>query len=182
MEYTAEKVKSISALSTAFTDADTMINVYYMESVVSSFIREVTYKDVTSKHFIGWFFSLRDWVGTDPKKFPFDMLVHDDEKSVYGYFNGDDLDGIIRVDVEGSHCELSFFSVNKSLHNRGIGQLLFRHTLSRFKNMKMKLSVYTNKHSAIHIYRKYGFKIAGSGYDKGFNPGLLHFVMAREVQ
>ena len=111
----AANAKEIGVASTAFTEADLATFDFYYESIKSELIklesinlsptqppstqpspiREVTHKDVTSKHFIDWFFELDDWVGNDPEGFPFDMIVHNEYFSVYGYFNNNDkLDGI----------------------------------------------------------------------------------------
>ena len=53
-----ERIKNIGAISTFFTEvSEGLLN----ESFEPSAIREVTYKAVTSKHFIGWFFKMEDF-------------------------------------------------------------------------------------------------------------------------
>jgi len=178
--YTVERVKSIGAVSTGFAEVPITTRDFFNESAESTKIRNVTHKDVTSKHFINWFFSLEDWVGNNPSRFPFDMIIHNDEFSVYGYYNGDKLDGIIRVDKYDDYCEISFFCVNQSLQHQGVGQFLFQFALNRFGDKKLILDVYTDNAPAIHIYKKYGFRVTGIGYGKGYNPESPHYIMQRE--
>jgi len=196
-EHIAESVKKIGAISTAFTEADVATFDFYYESTKSeninssparlpsawsSPIREVTHKDVTTKHFINWFFELEDWVGNDPEGFHFDAIIHNEYFCVYGYFNKDKLDGIIRIDEREDRYELSFFGVNKSLQGQGVGQYLFQWVLRQFTDKKLILSVYKHIKPAIHIYKKYGFRIVGSGYGAGYFRHLGHYVMQKDVR
>ena len=177
IKYTTEAIKSRGAVSSAFTKAG-----YLAEAYSESKIKAVTLGDVTSKHFVDWFFKMDDWAEITPEEFPFDMITRSDEISVYGYFNGYKLDGIIRVDEEDDSYELSFFFVNKTYQNRGIGQHLFQFILKRFNDKKQILHVYTDNALAIHIYKKYGFQIVGTEYDLVYRPTSPHYVMQRDAQ
>ena len=183
--YTEESIKNISAISTVFTEAD--INTYeiYNESAESSSIKEVTRKDVTSKHFVDWFFKIMKmdyFADIDPDEYPYSMITHSDEISVYGYFNDDNLDGIICVDEYDDNYFLSFFFVNKDCQRQGIGQYLFQYILRRFKDKKLILEVYTDNKPAIHIYKKYGFHIVKTAYGVGYRPNQPHYVMQKDIQ
>lgn len=118
----------------------------------------------------------------NPCQFPYEMITHNDEFYVYGYFNNDKLDGIIRVDEHSDNYELSFFFVNKALQNQGIGQFLFQSILDRFNDKKLVLYVYKNNYRAIYFYKKYAFKITGTDYGFGYDPDLPHYIMQRDVQ
>ena len=172
-----ERFKSIGAISTVFTEADD----FYNESVGLSSIKEVSRKDVKSKYFIDWFFKLENWVGQDSKHFPFTIITHGDGRFVYGYYNDDKLDSIIRIDDEGYGYFLSFFCVNKSVQGQGIGQHLFQYVLNRFNDKKLVLNVYKDNIPAIHIYQKYGFRIKGIGYELGIKPEKPHYLMQRDA-
>ena len=179
--YTVEMVKDVGAVSTGFIEAGDVSHDFLKEATMLGTIREVAYEDVTNKHFINWFFALDDWVGNNPDKFPFYEIVHNDGFHVYGYFNGDKLNGIIRVDDYGDRYNISFFSVNKSLQHQGIGQRLFQAILSRFNDKAIILGVYTDNACAIHIYKKYGFRIMGSGPRNSWRPTAQSYEMRREV-
>jgi len=174
---TEQMAKSIGAISTVFTEAPDIYN----ESVGLSSIKEVRTKDVKSKHFINWFFSLDDWVGHDSDGFPFSMIIHGVEGFVYGYYNDDKLDSIIRIDDDNDSYFISFFCVNKSLQGQGIGQHLFQYILNRFRDKELFLKVYKDNTPAIHIYEKYGFKIKGVGFDIGAEPEKSHYIMQRDI-
>ena len=145
-------------------------------------LREVTYDDVTSKHFINWFFDMEDWAEITPAQFDFNEITHD----VYGYlvygcFIDGALDGIIRLDeVSDNEYEISFFFVNKLRQSQGIGQGLFRSVLHWFSDKNLILYVYTDNDNAIHIYKKYGFEITGVEYGKGYRSDDPHYVMKRK--
>jgi ribosomal protein S18 acetylase RimI-like enzyme len=109
------------------------------------------------------------------------MIIHSDEISVYGYFNDDKLDGIIRVDEFDDCYELSFFFVNKDCQRQGIGQYLLRWIIKRFKDKKLSLSVYTDNSPAIHIYKKYGFKTIRTAYGVGYRPKAPYYIMQRDI-
>jgi ribosomal protein S18 acetylase RimI-like enzyme len=181
MAYTEKKIKSIGSISMPFTEADIQTHVNYNESAAAPSIRTVTRKDVTSKHFTNWFFKLDNWVGTNPNEFPLHFIIHNGTISVYGCFNNDKLDGIIRVDEQSDHCELSFFSVNKALQHQGIGQYLFQYILKRFSDKTLILYVYKDNSPAIHIYKKYGFNIVGVNYNMGYRPESPHYIMQRDA-
>jgi ribosomal protein S18 acetylase RimI-like enzyme len=172
----AETVKNIGAISTPFTEAESCDEPAELFS-----IREVTHKDVISKHFTDWFFAMDDWAGITQKEFPFWAIIHSDEISVYGYFNDEKLNGIIRVDECDDNYELSFFFVNKALQQQGIGQRLFQYVLKRFDDKELTLYVYTDNDPALHIYIKYGFKITGIAYGIGYKPTLPHFIMQKDA-
>jgi len=175
-------IKNIGAISTGFTEIGIKPYEIYREYVESSEIKEVGHKDVTGKYFKDWFFKMDDWAGINPKQFPFSMITHSDEISVYGYFNDNKLDGIIRVDEYDDYYYLSFFFVNKARQHQGIGQSLFRYILRRFKDKKIILFVYTDNSPAIHIYKKYGFKIIDTAYGVGYRPDNPHYIMQRDIQ
>ena len=174
----------IGLVSKAFAEANLMDFEYYNENVQASAIRETTYEDVTSEYFIKWFFADEDWLGASvsPEVFNFNMITHSDEKYVYGYFNGDNIDGIIRVDEHDDNYMLSFFITNDSLQNQGIGQSLLQSILQKFTDKKITLRVYTDKDKAIYIYKKYGFEIVDTGYGSGPHPSSPHYVMQRDIQ
>jgi ribosomal protein S18 acetylase RimI-like enzyme len=44
------------------------------------------------------------------------------------------------------------------------------------------LYVYKDNDPAIHIYKKYGFKIIGVEYDIGYYPDEMAYKMQRDVQ
>ena len=115
-----EKVSKIGSISTAFTEVPDRL---FKENFEPSAIRAVTRKDVTGKHFIDWFFALENWVDESPQEFPFAEITHSNGRNVYGYFNGDDLDGLIRVDEDDDEHELSFFCVNPAFQHRGLGSI-----------------------------------------------------------
>ena len=180
-EYITEEVKSIGSISTLFTEIEIAPEKFFTESTQPFSIREVTHRDVTSKHFVDWFFKMDDWANITPKQFPFSMITHSDDIYVYGYFNGDKLDGIIRVDEYNDKYELSFFFVNKDLQDQGIGQYLFRYILNTFKNKKLVLYVYKDNSQAIHIYKKYGFYSIGTEYGRGYKPNSPHYIMQKDI-
>jgi len=188
LEYTSEAIKNIGAVSSVFAEARVTAFEFYKESADASSIRAVTHEDVTSKHVINWFFKLENWVGNDPDPalFPFHAITHNannnDRISVYGYFDGNKLDGMIRVDEFEDSYELSFFCVNESVQQQGIGQCLLQYVLEKFNDKKLILRVYTGNENAIHIYKKYGFKIIESGYGCGYYPKLKHYVMQKDIR
>ena len=88
---------------------------------------------------------------------------------VYGYFNNGRLDGIIRVnEVDDDEYEVSFLFVNKFVQSQGIGQCLVSSVVDWFFDKTLILYVYKDNANAIHIYKKYGFKIIGTDYGKGY--------------
>lgn len=178
LEYITETVKSIGAISTAFTEVDME---FLTESLDPSAIKTVAHKDVTSKHFVDWFFKLEDWVTETPEQFPYFMITHSDDVNVYGYFNGSKLDSIICVEEFDDSYGLSFFCVNAAMQHQGIGQYLFQFVLNKFRDKKLTLNVYTNNIRAIYIYKKYGFKVVGIEYGKGCKPNSPHYVMQRDI-
>jgi len=175
-------IRNIGSVSPVFAISQRTALEVYKESAESFSIREVNHADVTSKYFVNWFFKIDKWVGNNPRQFPFRMITHNDDFSVYGYFNNDRLDGIIRVDDYEDSYELSFFCVNESVRQNGIGQYLLRYVLRKYNDKKMILNVYKGNDAAIYIYKKYGFKIIGSGYGKGYYPKSQHYVMRRVVR
>jgi len=146
-----------------------------------SMIREVTYEDVISKHFIDWFFKMEDWVDFTPDTFDYSEITHGEyDNMVYGYFNSDNLDGIIRVnEIDVDEYELSFLFVNKTVQSQGIGQCLFSSVVDWFDDKNLILYVYVDNFAAIHIYHKYDFEITGVGYDKGYRSDDPHYIMKR---
>ena len=110
------------------------------------------------------------------------MLTHSEEKYVYGYFNGDEIDGIVCVDDEVDNYMLSFLITNSALYNQGIGQSLLQYIFQKFADKKITLCVYADNDKAIYIYKKYGFEIVDTGYGSGPHPSALHHVMQRDVQ
>jgi len=203
-EVQIDKIKEIGATLTAFTEADINTIDFYIENTDKyacflagkpSSIREVHHKDVTSNHFVRWFFALENWVYCSPKDFNFDLIVHNDVFSVYGYFSGSDLsnrnnlysagnnrsdnaihtdknsdklDGLFRIDDYDDYYSLSFFCINPSLQGQGIGQHLLQYVINTFADKSMELCVRKDNKAAIHIYQKFGFEIIGSGQDRGF--------------
>jgi len=179
-----ENYHKIGLVSKVFAEAKILDFEYYNENIQPSAIRETTYEDVTSKHFIKWFFADEDWLGAGvgPEDFDFNIISHCKEKYVYGYFNGDNIDGIMRVDEYDDNYMLSFFITNDSLQNQGIGQSLLQSILQKFTDKKITLRVYTDKDKAIYIYKKYGFEIVDTGYGSGPHPSSPHYVMQRDAQ
>ena len=179
-EYLAKSIKSIGLISSIFTEENDTYETF-IESAEPSGIKEVTRKDVTGKHFVNWFFEMDDWKNVPPEEFPFSEIINSEEFYVYGYFNDNKLDGIIRVEDYGDYYELSYFFVNKELQHQGIGQCLFQFVLNSFRDKKLILYVYKDNSPAIHIYKKYGFKIIGTDDGKGFRPYAPHYIMQRHV-
>jgi ribosomal protein S18 acetylase RimI-like enzyme len=62
--------------------------------------------------------------------------------------------------------------VNKSKHNRGIGQKLFNYVLGKYHNRVLLLEVRASNDRAIHIYRKYGFEVTMS-FDSYINGCIV---------
>lgn len=176
-ESVADTVKRIGSISTVFTEINEKL---LKESFEPSAIGEVTHKDVTNKHFINWFFKLEDWVDETPREFPFSIITHSDDISVYGYFSDGKLDGLIRVYEDDDNYELSFFCVNPAVQHQGVGQYLFQFILNKFKDKKIILYVYKDSSPAIHIYKKYGFIIVKTGYGRGYFPKKLHYTMQKD--
>ena len=177
-----EDHRKIGLVSKVFTNAKIKDFEYYNETAQSSSVRETTYEDVTSEYFIRWFFADEDWLGDKQEDFDFNMITHCEDKYVYGYFNGDNIDGIIRIDEYDDNYMLSFFITNVSLQNQGIGQSLLQSILHKFTDKKITLCVYTDNDKAIYIYKKYGFEIVDTGYGSGPHPSSPHHVMQRDVQ
>jgi len=177
-----ETVRKIGAISTHFSEVSYKL---LKESFAPSAIRAVTHDDVTSKYFIDWYFEILKvdyFADIDPDKYPFSMITHSDEISVYGYFNDDRLDAIIRVDNCHDHYYLSFFFVNKDCQRQGIGQYLFLWVLHRFRDKTISLSVYADNNPAIHIYKKYEFEIVKTAYGAGYRPDAPYYVMKRKSE
>jgi ribosomal protein S18 acetylase RimI-like enzyme len=164
-EYFMAAIKSRGAVLTAFTEAD-----YLTESLKLSAIKTVSHRDVTSDHFVDWFFALEDWVSEPPEHFPYHLITHGDEVNVYGYFNGNQLDSIICVEESDDDYYLSFFCVNKDRQYQGIGQFLFQFVLNRFKDKTLTLTVRKDNAPAIHIYKKYGFTPVWISYEDPASP------------
>ena len=177
-----KEIKRKGSISTVFTEAET--EDIFKESTDLFKIREVGYEDVTSKHFIDWFFKLEDWVDSTPDNFPFSAITHNAENKsyVYGYFNGNKLDAMILVGEYDDNYELSFFCVNEAHQHEGIGQYLFTFILNKFRDKKMILYVYSNNKPAIHIYEKYGFRRSGAGFGRGYYPELQHLTMQKDAE
>jgi len=209
-EVQIDKIKEIGSTLTAFTEADINTIDFYIENVdkYANFlagkppsIREVHHKDVTSNHFVRWFFSLENWVYCKAVDFPFNMIIHNDSHSVHGYFSGansskpcnavhaakssDKLDGLFRIDDYDDYYSLSFFCINPSLQGQGIGQHLLQYAINTFADKSMELCVRKDNKAAIHIYQKFGFEIIGSGQDRGFGGRsktlIENYVMWRDV-
>ena len=178
MSFTFEGFKARGSILTVFTESS-----FLAESTDLNAIRGVQIKDVTSKYFVDWFFKLDDWVDTPPDRFPYEILTqnYDIGVFVYGYFNKDKLDGLIRIEEYDDFYEISFFCVKKDLQDRGIGQYLFDNVLRRFRDKKLLLYVYQDNDLAIHIYKKHGFKIIGNGDGKGYYPSKPHYIMERDA-
>ena len=177
-----ENHRKIGLVSKVFTKAEVADFKYYNENVQPSAIRETTYEDVTSEYFVMWFFEDEDWLGINPEDFDFNMITYCEDKYVYGYFNGDNIDGIIRVDEYDEKYVLSFFITNGSLQNQGIGQSLLQSILQKFTDKKITIYVYADNGKAIYIYKKYGFVITNTGYGEGPHPDSPHYVMQRDVK
>jgi len=181
-EFSPETIKSMGAISTVFTEAGSSVYKVCKEAAQLFQIRETIREDVTNEYFIDWFFKLENWVNVGPEQFPFDLLIHSDEVPVYGCFYGGKLDAIIRIDEYRADCEISFFAVNPSIQNRGIGQHLFQYVLKRYSDRPLTLHVYTDNSTAIHIYEKYGFKIIAGGYGEGPYPTKPSYTMRRDAR
>jgi ribosomal protein S18 acetylase RimI-like enzyme len=125
---------------------------------------------------------MEDWEFIDPKDFPYNEITNGvDGHMVYGCFVNGKLEGIIRVDDRGDEHEVSWLFVNKALQNDGIGQSLFSSVVDWFGDKDLVLYVYTDNDNAIHIYKKYGFKVTGTDYDKGYRPEDPHYEMKRRA-
>jgi len=107
------------------------------------------------------------------------VIAYSEYYPVYGFFNNGNLDGIICVEVYDENYVLSNFFVNKTFQHQGLGQYLFRFILGKFNDKKIILYVYTDNDPAIHIYKKYGFKITGMDNGRGVNPESPHYIMQK---
>ena len=173
---------NLGATSTAFYETEANAEGILNEFAGASAIKTVNHSDVTSKHFVSWFFKIADMADENPKKFPFEIITNSDNAHVYGYFNDNKLDAIIQVVEEGDEYWLYFFFVNGAFQNKGIGQILFQYVLNKYADKKLTLSVYTDNGPAIHIYQKYGFAIAGVGIGKGYRPDAPVYIMQRNEE
>jgi ribosomal protein S18 acetylase RimI-like enzyme len=162
-------------------DENTVYNPIFENITDFPEIREVTYEDVTTEHFIQWFFEMEDWRDYTPDTFDFDEITHGEYGNmVYGYFIDGKLDGIIRVNaVDTDEYEISWLFVNKAVQSQGIGQCLFSSVVHWFGDKNLVLYVYTDNDNAIHIYKKFGFEITGTDYDKGYRSDDPHYIMKR---
>ena len=179
---TIDGYRSIAAISNVFIEAGVTAEETINGPIGPFEIKEVTHGDVTSKHFVDWFFMLENWTDATPDTFPYSEITHGDDFCVYGYFKCNDLDGIIRVDDNGDNYKILFFCVNEACQHQGIGQYLLQFVLEKFRNKKITLDVYMDNIPAVHIYRKYGFKTVGVGFGKGISPESSHYIMQRDVQ
>ena len=171
-----DKIKKIGSISSFFAEVNEQL---LKENFEPSAIRLVTHKDVACEHFADWFFKMDDFVNINPEEFPLSMITHCDEFFVYGYFIEDKLNGIIRVDDCLDWYELSFFFVNPAFQNQGTGQFLFKWILNRFRDKKLVLYVHTDNRRAIHVYRKYGFKIVKTEHGRAYKPDDPYYVMQK---
>ena len=175
--FRVENFKHRGLISTAFVEVAEVI----LEAEDMSYrIRPVACHHVTSKHFIDWFFKLDNWVDVPPEVFNFSIITNNKNHEVYGYFNGDKLDGIVRLDEMGDYVEISFFCINPAIQGQGIGQQLLKFVLDKYADTKLVLYVYMDNKPAIHIYKKYGFKIMKSGSGIGITPEKSYYTMQKK--
>jgi len=180
-DLTLETVRSIGLISDIITEVGSRFDKYYNESAAQSSIKKVSRDDVTNKYFVDWFFKVGDWAGIDPKQFPFEEITCGDDFYVFGYFDNNKIEGIIRIDYYDDSYVISFFAVNKRYQSQGIGQYLLQFVLDHFDDKKIVLYVYKDNESAIHIYKKYGFKITGVDKGRGYDPESPHYIMIKDA-
>ena len=180
LKKTLQDYVNIGAIISGFVEAEFYGAEILREATGSYSIRPVTQEDVASKHFRDWFFKIADMVDEDPKQFPFEIITHCEYFHVYGYFHGDNLDAIIKVVEDDDDYELTWFFVNGAVQGRGIGQRLFQFVLNKYVDKKLTLSVYKDNDPAIHIYKKYGFKIVGIGIGNCYKPDAPFYIMQRD--
>ncbi len=81
--------------------------------------------------------------------------------------------------AKGSHIANASYMVKKSAQGKGVGHLLCEHSLKTARDLgfgaiQFNIVVSTNQ-AAIHLWKKFGFKIIGTT-PKGFQHQTLGFV------
>lgn len=72
----------------------------------------------------------------------------------------DDIIGYIIVNLNDNSYSIEHFYVDEAYRNAGLGQRLLKSCLDNYGNIR--LMVGKSNHVAIHIYQKFGFRIAHS--------------------
>ena len=148
-------------------------------------IKALNNEAVREPYFITWLHSLakHDLYNATIDDNYFDSITHQPDigQYVYGYHIDGKIEGIIEVVERGNEFyKIYWFYVNKEKHNMGIGQNLFNFIMDKFGDKILELDCRTVNERAIHIYKKYGFKITNA--NKKFFNGLTvpYYTMERK--
>ena len=145
------------------------IDTPFYEAVNNVSIKEVTVKDVKSSYMMNWFFRMGDNTGVDPRTFDFTQIATDHKRKTYtyGYFLHNRLEGIISIFKRDKDYRISKFYVNSNIQGKGVGGKLFKYVMNMYKGNPISLQVEVENKIARSLYRKFGFKEAGSSGQKG---------------
>ena len=125
-------------------------------------IKPLTRKDVTSRHFVDWFFNMDDWLdaGATPQNFDYDLLTHDENRInyAYGYFIDNNPEGIIRLERVPNGIFIDMLFVNPKKQNLRIGSELMNFALDKFGDRyDVFLNVMGLNDGGLRFYDRFGF-------------------------
>ena len=121
-------------------------------------IRLTSSEDIHSDYFLNWILALDEWSDTTKKTFPFDRYENGHKENViFGYYDGNKLNGIIRMVEHDDYYELNALYVNEKVHNKGIGSKLIRTILKYYGHKDIEVDVFADNSRVIHLYDKFGF-------------------------
>lgn len=94
-------------------------------------------------------------------EFEFDLPHYDNTDCIYTLSHQEILLGyaIVLNSSNNNEIWLQHIFVTKKYRNQGIAQFILKNILDDYKSSVLKLMVAKNNYPAIHIYKKYGFKI-----------------------
>ena len=126
-------------------------------------IKGLARKDVTSRYFVSWFFSMDDWLdaGATPDDFDYGRLIHDEKLNnyAYGFYIDNNIDGIIKLSLACNEVFIDMLFVNPDKQNWGIGTELMSYAIDKFGNRyDMSLNVFGLNDGGIRFYDRFGFK------------------------
>ena len=76
----------------------------------------------------------------------------------YGYFENNELAGIIEVERTDKHIDINSLVVNPKFFRRGIGRKLIEFTFNRFDSKLFIVETGVKNKPATELYKKLGFK------------------------